>query len=78
MLQCVMLIASAKNPTWKKMRFQLALNKTFCPTTPPLTHQRLKHRQRRNTNKTMLSASDSSAFHTKFTINIKKQISIPS
>ena len=28
------------------MRFQLTLNKTFCPTPPLPTHQRLKHRQR--------------------------------
>ena len=25
------------------MQFQVALNKTFCPTPPPLIHRRLKH-----------------------------------
>ena len=45
------------NPGWKKMRFQLALNKTSCPTPPPLICRRLKHRQRIKNYKTMLSAS---------------------
>ena len=31
---------------WKKIRFQLALNKTYSLTPPPLIHQRFKHRQR--------------------------------
>ena len=31
------------NPGWKKIRFQLALNKTFCPTPQHLTHRQLKH-----------------------------------
>ena len=39
------------------MRFQLALNKTSCPTPPPLICRRLKHRQRIKNYKTMLSAS---------------------
>ena len=30
---------------WKKMRFQLALNKTFFSNPQPLTHRRLKQRQ---------------------------------
>ena len=34
MSECVMLIAWAKRPVGKKIRFQLVLNKTFCPTTP--------------------------------------------
>ena len=63
-----------ENPTWKRMRFQLALNKT----QPPLTHRRLRHFQRTNINKTMLSVSPSSAFHTKFAITIKMQIILPS
>ena len=41
------------------MRFQLALNKTFAPTPPPLIHQRFKHRQRTKINRAMLSASPS-------------------
>ena len=45
------------NSGWKKMRFQLALNKTFCPNPQPLTHGRLTQRQRTKINKTMLSAS---------------------
>ena len=40
---------------WKKIRFQLALNKSLTPL--PLIHPRFKHRQRTKTNKTMLSAS---------------------
>ena len=42
------------------MRFQLALNKTFCPNPQPLTHRRLKQRQKTKINKTMLSAPLSS------------------
>ena len=41
---------------WKKMRFQLALNKTFFSNPQPLTHRRLKQRQRKKISKTMLSA----------------------
>ena len=47
------------NPGWKKMQFQLALNKTFCPT--PTTLAKI--------NKTMISVYPSSAFHTRFTIS---------
>ena len=35
------------------MRFQLALNKTSCPTPPPLICRRLKHRQRIKNYKTL-------------------------
>ena len=31
------------NPGWKKMRFQLPLNTTFCRTPQPFTHQQLIH-----------------------------------
>ena len=51
---------NAKKTGWKNMRFQLALDKTFCPTPPPLIHRRFKHRQRTKINKTMLSAYPSS------------------
>ena len=44
------------NPGWKKMRFQLPLNKTFCPYPQSLTHRQVKQRQRTKFNKTMLSA----------------------
>ena len=54
MSECVMLITSAKIPDGKKMRFQLALNKTFCSTPPPLIHRRFKHRQRTKINKQCL------------------------
>ena len=57
------------NPSRKKMRFQLALNKTFCSTSQPLIHRQLKHCQRTKINKTMLSASPSSVFCSKFTIS---------
>ena len=57
------------NPSWKKMQFQLTLNKTFCPAPQPLTYQRLKHRQRAKISKTMLSALHSSVFYIKFTVS---------
>ena len=44
------------------MQFHLALNKTFCPTPPPLTHRQLRHHQRTKINKTRLSRSISSVF----------------
>ena len=50
----------------QKMRFQLALNKIFCPTSPPLTHRQSKHPQRAKSNKAMFSAFLSSVFYTKF------------
>ena len=53
---------------WKKIWFQLALNKTYSFTPPPLIQRRFKHRQRTKINKTMLSAS--SVFHAKFTISV--------
>ena len=57
------------NPVWKKMRFQLALNKFLCPASQLLTHRRLKHQQKTKINKTMLSGSSSPVFHTIFTIS---------
>ena len=42
-MSCLLLIDW--HPGWKKMSFQLSLNKTFCPTPQPLIHRRLKHRQ---------------------------------
>ena len=69
------------NSGWKRMRFQLALNKTFCPTPQFLTQQRLKQRQRTKINKTILSAPLPSlliGFPCKVhNIKIEKQISIP-
>ena len=44
------------NPGWKKMIFQLAVNKTLCPNPQLLTQRLLKQRQRRKINETMLSA----------------------
>ena len=43
------------NHGWKKMGFQLVLNKTFCSKPQPLTHRRLKLRQRKKTKETMFS-----------------------
>ena len=37
MSECIILIASAKIPAEKKMRFQLVQNNTFCPT-PNMPH----------------------------------------
>ena len=44
------------NCCWRKIIFQLTLNKTFCPNPQPLTHQQGKQRQRTKINKTMLSS----------------------
>ena len=44
------------NSGWKMMRFQLALNKTFCPSLQFINHQQVKQLQRTKINKTMLSA----------------------
>ena len=45
------------NHGWKKLQFQLALNKTFSLNPQPLTHQRLKQHQRTKINKRMLAVS---------------------
>ena len=37
------------NPGWKKMQFQLALNKTFDPTLPPLTHRQARAKEQKLT-----------------------------
>ena len=58
------------NSGWKKMQFQLALKKPFCPIPPPPIHQRFKHRQRTKINETVLLTSPSSVFHTKFTMSV--------
>ena len=55
---------------WKKIRFQMALNKTYSFTPPHLIHRRFKHRQRTKINKIMFSAS--SVFHAKFIISVLK------
>ena len=65
-----------QSPGWKKMRFQLALNKTFCPTPPPFIYQQLKHRQRTKINKTMLCASPIGFPHKDHNIRIEKQANI--
>ena len=73
MPECAMLIASAKIPAGKRYNFSsISLNKTFCPTPPPFTHRRFMQRQKTKINKTMLSASPSSVFHTKFRILVLK------
>ena len=51
------------NLGWKKLWFQLVLNKTFCPNPQPLTHRRLKQRQRTKINKTMHSLPSLSPPH---------------
>ena len=51
------------NLGWKKMEFQLGLNKTFCPTAQSLTHQWLKQRQRAKINNTVLSWPSPSPSH---------------
>ena len=41
----------------QKIQFQLALNKTFYPTSPSLSHRQLKHLRKTKINKIMLSVS---------------------
>ena len=64
------------NLGWKKMRFKLALNKTFYPTLQPLIHWQLKQRQRTKINKTVLSASPPSPSHRFSTISKTNTYSI--
>ena len=61
---------SVRKTSWKKIRFQLTLNKTYSPTPLPLIQRRFKHRQRTKINKAMLSVS--SLLHAKFTISVLK------
>ena len=39
---------SLKKTRRKKMRFQWGLNKTFCYTSPPLTHRQSRHSKMKN------------------------------
>ena len=61
---------NVKKTGWKKIRFQLVLNKNYSLNPPPLIHRRFKHRQRTKINQIILSAS--SVFHAKFTISVLK------
>ena len=42
---------NVRKTEWKKIRFQLALNKTYSFTPPPLIHRRFKQHQRTKINK---------------------------
>ena len=67
------------NLGWKKMRFQLALNKTFCPNPQSLSHQQVKQCQRTKINKTILSSPSLPLIgfpHKVYKIRIEMQISI--
>ena len=64
---------NVKKTGWKKIRFQLVLNKNFCPAPRPLIHRRFMYRQRTEINKTILSVSPSSVFHTKLTTSVLKK-----
>ena len=55
---------------WKKIQFQLTINKTDSLTPLPLSLGRFKLRQRTKINKPVLSAS--SVFQAKFTISVLK------
>ena len=61
---------NVKKTGWKKIRFQLVLNKNYSLNPPPLIHRRFKHHQRTKINQIILSAS--SVFHAKFTISVLK------
>ena len=47
------------NPNWKKMRFQLALNKSFCPNPQPHSKRRLKQRKEQKLTKQCFLSSRS-------------------
>ena len=47
----------------------MAPNKTFYPTSPPLSHRQLKHPHKTKINKIILSASPYSVFHAEHTIS---------
>ena len=74
----IMLIESVWIPAGK--RFQLALNKTFCPNPQHLTHRQVKQHQRTKINKSVLFASlppPLIGFQRKvYSIRIEMQISI--
>ena len=61
---------NVRKTNWKKVRFQLALNKNYSLTPPPLIHWRFKYCQRTKINKAMLSAS--LVLYTKLTISSLK------
>ena len=70
---------NVKKTGWKKIRFQLTLNKTFCPTPPPLIHRRFKHRQRTKINKNNAFCLPLIGFpHKAHNISIENQVNIPS
>ena len=50
----------------QKIRFQLALNKTFCLTPPPLSYRQLQHL---NKKKLILSTYPSSVFQTELKLS---------
>ena len=58
---------------WKKIRFQVALDKTYSLTPPPLIHQKFKHHQRTKINKMF---STSSVLYAKFTITVLKSTQV--
>ena len=63
----------------EKDRFQLTLNKTFCPTPPPLIQRRFKHRQRTKINKNNAFCLPLIGFpHKAHNISIENQVNIPS
>ena len=64
---------NVRKTSWKKIRFQLALGKTYSLTPPPLIHQRFKHHQRTKINKIF---STSSVLYAKFTITVLKSTQV--
>ena len=61
------------HPGWKKMSFQLALNKTFCPTTQPKIKASPKKKNKQNNAFCLPLIGFPYKVHN---IKIKKQISI--
>ena len=68
-----------KKTGWKKIRFQLALNKNFYPTPPPLIHGRFKRRQRTKIKKPKAFCLPLIGFpHKVHNISIEKQVRVRS
>ena len=77
------LVHTCQNVSYLLLRLKSQLEKDAISVGPKKDflpsphHWQLKHHQRTNINKTMLSTSPSSTFHTNFTTRIEKLVSIP-
>ena len=67
------LLLTAKIPAGKRCNFSWPVIRLSAASPPPLIHQRLKHRQRTEINRKMLSVSPSMVLHKDHNIRIEKQ-----